>query len=334
MRLLKILAIVLLLSGCSYQTLGSPKGGQVLTADFDDVQNLAVGHSVQIADVRVGTVTGLELIGTGPSYRARATFSLKRGIRIPQGTTAQLGVTSLLGENYIQLTPPPSTLNSGPYLPDHGHISGTSVVPAFEQVVGKAAPLLGALADNNIQAIVTAGSTAFAGKGPELQQMIGQANQLTALFAGQRAQLAGTVDDLAQLGHDLAKGQKQLDDLPVTLARTTKVLSDERFQMLDTLKRISTLASTTDADLLVGRTDQLRTLIEKMGPVIGTLASDKTNLGGLITALQNYVSKVPRSVYNGQLLLYTVENVSFGHPGATSATNALSQINAAMGGRS
>ncbi|MDX6433510.1 MAG: phospholipid/cholesterol/gamma-HCH transport system substrate-binding protein [Streptosporangiaceae bacterium] len=338
MRRLRVLAIVLLLTvtGCSYQTAGSPKGGEVLTADFDDVQNLAVGHSVQIADVRVGTVTRMKLAGSGSAYRANVTFSLRRGIRIPQGTTAQLGVTSLLGENFIQLSPPSSGLHVGPFIADHGHISATSVVPAFEQVVGKAAPLLTALAHNDIQAIVSAGSTAFAGKGPELQKMIAQASKLTALFAGQRAQLAGAVDDLARLGHDLAKGQAQLDDLPGTLARTTKVLSDDRYQMLNTLDQISKLTQTTDANLLVGRTDQLRTLIERMGPVIGTLASDKTNLGGLITSLQNYVSKVPRSIYNGQLLLYTVEAVSFGSPGRSAPTtaNALTQINAAMGGRS
>jgi ABC-type transporter Mla subunit MlaD len=162
--------------------------------------------------------------------------------------------------------------------------------------------------------------------------MIGQTSRLTALFAAQRAQLASAVDDLARLGHGLARGQAALDQLPQTLATSTKVLSDERSKMLDTLDQISKLAKTTDADLLVGRTDDLRALIEKMGPVITTLAADRTNLGGLINALRDYVAKVPRSIFNGQLLLYTVEDVSFGN--STGNGGPLSKLNIAMGGRS
>ena len=41
-------------SGCSLRTAGSPQGDLELTAEFDDVANLVVGHSVQLADVDRG----------------------------------------------------------------------------------------------------------------------------------------------------------------------------------------------------------------------------------------------------------------------------------------
>src|SRR5690606_39115259 len=68
-RVLVLLAAVaaLLVSGCSYQTAGVPKGDLTLTATFDDVQQLVAGHSVQMADITVGSVTKVELVG----YKAR-----------------------------------------------------------------------------------------------------------------------------------------------------------------------------------------------------------------------------------------------------------------------
>jgi phospholipid/cholesterol/gamma-HCH transport system substrate-binding protein len=329
-RGLKLLVIMLMLAGCSYQTAGSPKGGLVLTADFDDAQNLVVGHSVQISDVRIGTVTGITAVGSGTGYRARATLSLKRGIAIPVNTTAQLSITSLLGENYVQLVPPPTGLNVGPFLPDHGQISSTTVLPAFEQVVGRAGPLIAAISGNDIHSIVETGATAFAGKGPQLQKMIGQTSQLLALFADQRGRLDDAITNLARLGHDLAKHEATLKDLPATLAKTTRMLSDERFAMLDTIAKLTKLAKTMNDTVLLGRTDQLRRILTELGPVTAALADDKSNLGGLITSLQNYVEKVPRSIYNGQLLLYTVQKLSFG---SAKKTDPLSRIAEAMGAR-
>jgi phospholipid/cholesterol/gamma-HCH transport system substrate-binding protein len=329
-RLLASVTIVVTLtaSGCSYETLGSPKGKLTLTADFTDVQNLVVGHGVQIANVRVGTVTGVKLVGKGSSYRVQVTMSIKNGVKVPQGTAAQLSITSLLGENYVALQPPSTGLDTGPYLPDHGKITVTSVVPAFEQVVGKAGPLLEAISGNDLGAIVTAGSAAFDGRGPELQKMIGQANALLALFASQRSNLDAAVTNLARLGHDLAKGQDQLGKLPGSLAKATKVLSDNRYQLLDTVKKLTDLARTTDNEVLLGRTRQLQQLLDELGPVIATLASDKTNLSNLIRTAQLFVERVPQGVYNGQLLLYPILSFNVYPSSGSSTSQATAVMNA------
>jgi phospholipid/cholesterol/gamma-HCH transport system substrate-binding protein len=339
-----VLALGLVLSACSYQTAGSPQGGLPVAADFTDVQNLAVGHSVQINNVRVGTVTRIHLVGSGATYRVRVDMSLKKGIRLPEGTTAQLSITSLLGENFVALVPPRAGLASGPYLHSHAVIGQTTVVPAFEQVVGRAGPLLQALSGNDISTIMDAGSTALNGKGPELQKMIGQITTLTGLFASQRSHLDDAVTELANLGHQLAAGQKDLDALPPGLARTTRMLADDRNDLLTTISKITDLARTTDDTVLVGHMDQIRTLVEQLGPVIATLAADKTNLAGLIKTMQDFVAKVPRAVYNGQLLLYPILKL-MGIPGAgnvliptagqstATAAGVVNTLNMLVGGR-
>jgi phospholipid/cholesterol/gamma-HCH transport system substrate-binding protein len=339
-----LLASGLALSGCSYQTANSPQGGMAVEADFTDIQNLAIGDSAKINNVGIGTITGIHLVGSGASYQVRVDMSLKKGIKLPVGTTAQLSITSLLGENFVALVPP-GGLNAPPYLPNHSVISNTTVVPAFEQVVGRAGPLLQALSSNDISTIVQAGSTALNGRGPELQKMIGQITSLTGLFASQRANLDDAVTQLANLGHQLAAGQSDLDQLPGNLAKATQVLADDKDDLLTTISKITTLAQNTDNDVLLGNVDHIRDMVQQLGPVIGTLAANKTNLAAFIGNMQSFVTKVPQGIYNGQLLLYPVLTLS-GFPGVgnftipTSATttktaaSVMNTLNLMTGGRS
>src|SRR5437868_3525467 len=130
-----VAAVALTVSGCSYTTVGAPKGDLKLTATFDDAQGLVAGHSVKMSDVTVGSVTKVELDG----YRAKATLSLEDGVTVPMGTRAEIKVTSLLGENYVELRlPPGGSMDRGPFLANGAAISNTSVQPAFEPVGGQA----------------------------------------------------------------------------------------------------------------------------------------------------------------------------------------------------
>ena len=79
--------------GCSLP--GRVEGPVQLTATFDDVGDLVTGHSVQVADVRVGSITKIELTD---DYRALVTMSVKDGLDLPSDSEAVLRTTSLLGE--------------------------------------------------------------------------------------------------------------------------------------------------------------------------------------------------------------------------------------------
>jgi phospholipid/cholesterol/gamma-HCH transport system substrate-binding protein len=307
-----VLVLAGTLSGCSPQTFHTPKGPLVVTADFGDVQNLVAGHSVKIADVPVGSVTKIALVGGGSAgYRSRVTMSIKKGVRVPVGTTAKVTVTSLLGENYVRLQPPAGRpLNQGPFLATHARITETSTSPGFEDIVGRAAPLVGALADGDAPGLVHTAGTALGGRGPTMNKMIGDAGKLVETFAQRRAALAKAVDDLAELGEDLAEHEKALDTLPGRLAQATKTLADDRQRILTAVHSLSGLAKRMNDTVLIGHTDELRRMVEKLGPTLEVLASDRTKLGTLITRLQEFVHNMPRQVYNGQLLTYPV--IDFG----------------------
>lgn len=237
-----LLALCALTNGCSLQTLGATGGDLTLNATFDDVQSLVAGHSVQVADVKVGTVSAITLDG----YRAKVTMSLRR--KVPRGTTATVAKTSVLGENYVALDPPPGKdLSTGPFLPEGATITDTTVEPDIEQVTEKAGPLIEAIGAQDVNGLLDAASTAFAGKGGDVNTLIRKTAEVTDTYAAVRTELGATIDALARLGRDLAKGDQELDKLPGTLAAATARIAHGRKHVKTAIIALTKLAKEANA---------------------------------------------------------------------------------------
>ncbi|MFS2292124.1 MAG: MCE family protein [Actinomadura sp.] len=302
-RVLVLLAAVaaLLVSGCSYQTAGAPKGDLTLTATFDDVQQLVAGHSVQMADITVGSVTKVELVG----YKARVTLSIEDDVKIPQGTKAEIKVTSLLGENYVELRLPPGrSMSAGPFLTDGAVITETSVQPSFEEVVGRAGPLIDALSKSDVATVVNAGATALDGNGDKLNKTIAQASGLLTMFAEQRRELGESVDRFARLGRSLAKAGDALDEAPGQIERTTRLLNENKEEILATVERLTRMARELNDKVLERRITRFRTLLNDVDPVLRELGTNRKRLTDLVDGLVSFTDKLPLASYDGQLLLY------------------------------
>ncbi|MFC5832054.1 MCE family protein [Nonomuraea insulae] len=300
MRLTAALAALALTASCSLQTLGATGGDLTLNAVFDDVQSLVAGHSVQISDVRVGTVTGIELQG----YRAKVTMSIQSAHRVPEGSTATVAKTSVLGENYVLLSPPPGKdLATGPYLKNGATISDTSVEPDIEQVTARAGPLIEALGAQDVNAVLDAASTAFAGQGDEVNKLIKQTAQVTDAYAAARQDLGTTIDALARLGDDLAKGSAELDRLPGTLASATERLAHGRKHVKKAIVALTRLAKEANLTVYPRHAARLRTLLRELAAISSAMQRGKEDLKALVVKLQKFIDAPPITV-NGQVLIY------------------------------
>ncbi|MEV4178103.1 MCE family protein [Nonomuraea sp. NPDC049709] len=299
-RLLAGLAALAVTASCSLQTLGATTGDLTLHAVFDDVQSLVTGHSVQISDVRVGTVTGIRLQG----YRARVTMSIQSAHRVPEGSTATVAKTSVLGENYVQLAPPAGRdLATGPYLKDGATIAETSVEPDIEQVTAKAGPLIEALGAQDVNAILDAASTAFAGQGDEVNRLIKQTAEVTDAYATARRDLGTSIDALARLGDDLAEGSAELDRLPGTLASATARLAHGRRHVKKAIVALTKLAEEANLTVYPRHAARLRTLLRELEAISSSMQRGKEDLKALVAKLQKFIDAPPITV-NGQVLIY------------------------------
>ncbi len=285
--LLLMVAATLAVSGCSYKTAGAPKGDLTLTATFDDAQGLVAGHSVQMSDIKIGTVTAQKL--DPETYQAM-----------------------LLGENYVELRlPPGGSMTRGPYLASGAAITDTSVQPAFEQVVGQAGPLIQALAGDDVATVVNAGATALDGNGQKLNKTIAQASDLVKMFAAQRVELGETVDRFARLGRSLANGSDALAQAPGQLERTTRMLNDDKEKIIKTVDRLTKMARELNDKVLEGRIRRFRQLLNDLDPVLQQLGNNRKRLTAVVDGLVAFSYKIPLASYDGQLLLYPIVRVTW-----------------------
>jgi phospholipid/cholesterol/gamma-HCH transport system substrate-binding protein len=77
----------------------APRDSYVLTAKFNKIDGISPGSDVRMAGVKVGTVTDVKL--DPKSYKANVTFTMRKGIQVPDDSTAQVVSDGLLGGAYV-----------------------------------------------------------------------------------------------------------------------------------------------------------------------------------------------------------------------------------------
>ncbi|XVQ06344.1 MlaD family protein [Spirillospora sp. CA-255316] len=315
--------------GCSLQTIGAPRGDMLLTATFDDVQSLVVGHSVQVSDIRVGTVTGIRLSG----FRARVTMALRDDRRIPAGTTATIAKSSLLGENYVRLDLPPGRdLRTGPFLTRGAAITQTSVQPDLEQISGRLGPLLAALGGQDLATITGESATALNGQGHKLNTLIKKAADVSDSYAASSADLGRALDDLARLGGSLRKGQAQIDKLPGNVTVATERLQADRAQLKRALQQLLKLARSVNANVQARHAARLATLLRRADALLAAAVRGGEDLKELANAVLAFL-RGPSVSHSGQALLFLWIKGFLPQPGTTAEATSRKPWNELAGPR-
>jgi len=290
-----------LVSGCSLQLLGAPTGHLTLTAHFDNVADLVPGHTVQVGNVVVGSVTAVTLDG----YRAKVTMSIRDGHPIPQGTTATLRHTSLLGEPFVDLEFPDGFDPAhAQYLASGTELTDTAVEPDLEDLAGRAGRILDAVDARDLGAAITATDQALAGNGPELQHLVAQLDTLVTSVDAQAGPIASTIDALGRLGAGLAPFDAQIGTLVDNVSATTSLLASDSDRLVAALRSFDDLARTTTNVILAPHAQQFTDLIREADAVLGSLAQHTDLLASMTNNFDQFVVRIPHDVRNGQLLVF------------------------------
>ena len=324
------LSLVVLASACTLQTAGAPKGALHITATFDDAQHLVAGHAVKASDVQVGTVTKVALDG----YRAKVTMSIVDGRKIPVGTTAVLGQTSLLGENYVQLRFP-DTFDAvrGPFLRNGAAIRDTRADASLEHVAEQGIEVLAAVQGGDLAAIVNTGATGLGGRGEEIQRLIAQLADVGHVFGTQDKDLAAVVDGLGSLGAQLAGHSDDIGALIDSLSGATRTITAQRDGIVDAVRGLTILAHALNDHVLDPHGRQLKTLLAQLDPIAASLGANVDTLGKLLHGLAVTAERAPHAFNSADnVLLYAwIDSFRANNgtttplPGGATAVNALLQ---------
>lgn len=82
---------------------GSIGGGYHISAEFDNIDGVAVGSDVRVAGVKVGSVIGQSL--NPKSYQARIDMQIQAGLELSDDTSAKITAEGLLGAKFVALEP-------------------------------------------------------------------------------------------------------------------------------------------------------------------------------------------------------------------------------------
>jgi phospholipid/cholesterol/gamma-HCH transport system substrate-binding protein len=294
MRAVRVAAAVLVLAGalagCTLP--GQIEGPVELTATFDDVGDLVSGHSVQVADVRVGSITRIELT---EDYQARVTMRIKDDLDLPTDSEAVLRTTSLLGEKFIELRAPEEPEADG-VLADGDELQRTSTAPELEFVAEEAVNLLAGIATNDLSTLIETGSVGFGGRAVELASLLDDLSTVSGVLAEQTGNIVAIIDGLDEATGTLAGGAERIDQLLVNLARTTEVLSDNRELTLQTLRDLTRLANAQNEAVFTPYRDRVDAQIQQLDAVLATVVGQREEVGVLVDWLAEFTRKSPKGI--------------------------------------
>lgn len=290
---LGLLVVCSLLAGaCSLP--GNVRGSREITATFGDVGDLVVGHSVQVADVRVGSVKSIELTD---GYEAEITMSIKDDVFIPVESRALLRTTSLLGEKFIELRPlDEDDPMAGTDLADGDEITETATAPELEFVTEQAVQILGAVVSSDVATLVETGAVGFGGRAAELTSLVEDLTTVSGTLADQTDELVRIIDALDGASTTLSGASDDIDELLVNLAETTTVLADNRDVAIDAIRELTRLARIQNDNIFEPYLAQVDTQIKQVDAILGEVGRNQAQVAELLRWVSGFADEVPKAI--------------------------------------
>lgn len=116
----------------TYKATGQRTGeGYHIVAYFDRIDGVMVGTDVKVSGVKIGSVVSINM--EPETYRAQVTLHLKKNIKIPDDSSAEIISESLLGGKYVTIVP---GLDDA-FIAPGGTIKNTTSAVNFESLLSK-----------------------------------------------------------------------------------------------------------------------------------------------------------------------------------------------------
>ena len=257
-------------------------------ATFEDVGDLQARHSVQVADVRVGSIRSIKLTD---DFGAEVTMAIDPKAKVPKDSVAVLRTTSLLGEKFVELRPKGAP-DQGPFLEDGDVVKETFEAPELEFVAEEAVNVLGAVVATDVATLVNTGAEAFGGRGAELNALLTDLATISSTLAAKTTEIQTVIDNLDKTTQTLAAGSSEIANLFTNLAETTRILVDNRQRALNALETLSRLAR-SQTDLLERYRTDIDRQIMQVDAILAVAARESAEVANLIDWLQRFVAGAP-----------------------------------------
>jgi phospholipid/cholesterol/gamma-HCH transport system substrate-binding protein len=279
------LVAALTLSACGPALTDLPKpGGSVsgpsyeLTAEFADALNLPDGAHVRVDGVEVGRVTHIRT----SNYVARVQLRLPTKVVLTDRATAELRLTTPLGEGFIAIDPGHGarTLRSGDVIP----AASTSTAASVEDMLAAASVLLtgGGLAQ--LRTIVVELNKVISGHAGDTPSLLRSLNDALGALNARTGDIDRILGSLDTLSDTLVKRRATIRAALADTAPAAKLLADQTDKFTDLLTRVTALGKAGDKVVKATRKDLVSTL-KSAEPVLDALISIEKQVGPTLALL-------------------------------------------------
>lgn len=257
-----------------------------LTVEFDDVLDLVPQASVKVNDVAVGRVDQITLAKDTKS--AVVEVMVNGDVRLPANAVAELRQSSLLGEKFVDLRPPPNKPAVGK-LADGARIpkERTNRYPELEEVFGALSLLLSGGGVEQLRTISKELNNALAGNEAEIRALLGRVDRIAGALDGQKGEITKAIDGLDTLSRTLVREERNLKRSLDDLAPGLKVVADQKDQIGDLLDALNELSDVT-VDTVGKSRKQLLANLRALEPTLRKLADAGPDLVEALKILPTY----------------------------------------------
>ena len=282
---------------------GAAKGETYeVTVVFDDVLDLVPQSAVKVDDVSVGDV---EKITLDPgTFKANVRLRLNKSTTLPRNAVAQIRQTSLLGEKFVELSPPVGEAAEG-VLADGDTIASerSGRTPEVEEVFTALSALLNGGGIGNLQTIAVELSAALAGREDVVRSSLRNITELVTAFDERKQDIVRAIEAMDRLTGKLAAQTKTIGEAIDTFTPALKVLADQRAELTRLLTHVARLSKVGTRVVNESRADTVATL-EMLAPILDKVVSVRADLSKALDQVLLLTKLVPRAIPGDYLQLY------------------------------
>jgi phospholipid/cholesterol/gamma-HCH transport system substrate-binding protein len=276
------LLAVLLIATYAYGRLGLFQGGYTVSGVFDAAGGIQRGSEVRLAGVKVGKVSGIEPdFGHG---RVVITWKVDGGIRLGLGMHADIGLSNLLGGQYIKLSGPVTKpyLRSLPEGRRRIPMDRTSVPYTLNTTLDSASDLAGRLDTRAVDRLLSQAARVRLPSQGELSRMLADLRKVSTTLNGSFPQVAAIIANSGKLTGMLSAKDRELGQLLGYADSLLKELVQRRDDIARALGSGSRVVKALD-DTLSAHQKQLNTVLSDFHLATQTVTGE--NLPAMNVAL-------------------------------------------------
>lgn len=251
---------------------------------------------VKLRGVVIGQVRDIAVDGEG----ARLTLAIQPGKldRIPADVTAQMLPTTLFGERFVALVPPPvpsaQTLRAGAVIPQ----DRSSNAIELEEVLDNVLPLLTAVQPAKLSATLNAVSQALRGRGEKLGDTLVTLDRHLRRFNPQLPTLNADIKELVKVSRVYGDAAPDILDALTDFTTTSGTIAEQQAELADLYG--STTASAQDVTtFLKENKDNLIRLSATGRPTLELLAKYSAEFPCTLRTVAGFVPAMDKALGKG-----------------------------------